>query len=121
MTPFAADGSGGFSALPAAVSSAEIRRTRGPKHAVDPRRPIAVWDEEEVAAAGRLVTCRVVLLAGAECPFTCAMCDLWRHTLDGPTPLGAQPSFGTTLPTPPASVSAPSASTPSLPAAQEPR
>ena len=40
---------------------------------------------------------------------------------NGPTPLGAQPSFGTTLPTPPASVSAPSASTPSLPAAQEPR
>ena len=91
MTPFAADGSGGFSALPAAVSAAEIRRTRGPKHAVDPGRPIAVWDEEEVAAAGRLVTCRVVLLAGAECPFTCAMCDLWRHTLDGPTPLGALP------------------------------
>lgn len=91
MTPFAADGSGGLSSLPEAVSAAEIRRIRGPKHAVDPGRPIAVWDEEEVAAPGRLVTCRVVLLAGAECPFTCAMCDLWRHTLDGPTPPGALP------------------------------
>ena len=49
MTPFAADGSGGFSSLHEAVSAAEIRRTRGPKHAVDSRRPIAVWDEEAVS------------------------------------------------------------------------
>lgn len=32
-----------------------------------------------------------VLLAGAECPFTCVFCDLWRRTLDGPTPAGAIP------------------------------
>jgi hypothetical protein len=32
-----------------------------------------------------------VLLAGAECPFTCVFCDLWRRTLDGPTPSGAIP------------------------------
>ena len=32
-----------------------------------------------------------VLLAGAECPFTCVFCDLWRRTLDGPTPRGAIP------------------------------
>src|SRR5205823_10293946 len=30
-----------------------------------------------------------VFLAGAECPFTCSFCDLWRWTIDGPTPLGA--------------------------------
>jgi radical SAM enzyme (TIGR01210 family) len=30
-----------------------------------------------------------VFLAGAECPFTCSFCDLWRYTLDGPTPPGA--------------------------------
>ena len=30
-------------------------------------------------------------MAGAECPFTCSFCDLWRYTLDGPTPAGALP------------------------------
>lgn len=29
------------------------------------------------------------MLAGAECPFTCSFCDLWRWTTDGPTPPGA--------------------------------
>ncbi len=33
-----------------------------------------------------------VFLAGAECPFTCSFCDLWRYTIDGPTPLGALPN-----------------------------
>ena len=72
--------------------SVAVRRARGAKVAVDPWRPIAVWDEEEVAAPFETVDCRVVLLAGAECPFTCAMCDLWRHTLAGPTPPGALPA-----------------------------
>jgi uncharacterized Fe-S cluster-containing MiaB family protein len=33
-----------------------------------------------------------VFLAGAECPYTCSFCDLWRWTLDGPTPPGALPA-----------------------------
>lgn len=33
-----------------------------------------------------------VFLGGSECPFTCVFCDLWRHTLDGPTPEGALPA-----------------------------
>lgn len=74
------------------VSPAAIRRMRGPRQPVDPWRPIAVLDESEVAGPGLAVACRVILLAGAECPFTCAMCDLWRHTLDGPTPAGALPA-----------------------------
>ena len=32
-----------------------------------------------------------VFIAGAECPFTCSFCDLWRYTIDGPTPAGAVP------------------------------
>ena len=72
--------------------SVAVRQARGAKAAVDPWRPIAVWDEEEVAGPFETVDCRVVLLAGAECPFTCAMCDLWRHTLAGPTPPGALPA-----------------------------
>lgn len=74
------------------LDSAAIRRVRGPKEPVDPRRPVAVWDEEEIAGPDRVEPCRVVLLAGAECPYTCAMCDLWKHTLDGPTPPGAIPA-----------------------------
>ena len=84
-----ASGGGG---LPEVVSSAAIRRMRGPKQPVDPWRPLLVLDEKEVAEPGIAVACRVILLAGAECPYTCAMCDLWRHTLDGPTPAGALPA-----------------------------
>jgi len=74
-----------------AVTAALVRAARGPKVPPDPFRPIAVWDEVETAAPGVAVTTRVVLLAGAECPFPCAHCDLWRHTLEGPTPPGAVP------------------------------
>ena len=33
----------------------------------------------------------MVFLSGAECPFTCSFCDLWRWTFEGPTPAGAIP------------------------------
>ena len=32
-----------------------------------------------------------IFLAGAECPFDCVFCDLWRWAIDGPTPAGALP------------------------------
>ncbi|MFM8890819.1 MAG: radical SAM protein [Planctomycetia bacterium] len=73
-------------------SAARIRSLRGPRVEVDPRRPIAVWDEWDVAAADVAVATRVVLLAGAECRFTCGMCDLWRHTLEQPTEPGSLPA-----------------------------
>lgn len=47
--------------------------------------------ETERAAHGVLERAVTVFLAGAECPFTCSFCDLWRWTLDGPTPVGAIP------------------------------
>jgi radical SAM enzyme (TIGR01210 family) len=55
---------------------------------VDPRKAHGIVVEEERSRNGveRAVT---VFLAGAECPFTCSFCDLWRWTLDGPTPPGA--------------------------------
>ena len=46
--------------------------------------------EEERSLEG-LERALTVFLAGAECPFTCSFCDLWRYTLDGPTPTGALP------------------------------
>ena len=45
--------------------------------------------EEERRADGRIERALTVFLTGAECPFTCSFCDLWRWTIDDPTPPGA--------------------------------
>jgi archaeosine synthase beta-subunit len=68
-----------------------IRRRRPAKPVIDPWRPLGVLDETERTAAGPPCVLRTVFLAGAECPFTCVFCDLWRQTLDGATPRGALP------------------------------
>ena len=68
-----------------------IRSRRGPKIQPDPNRPIDHFREEERRLDGSLLPVLTVLLAGAECPFTCLFCDLWRRTLDGQTPHGAIP------------------------------
>lgn len=69
-----------------------IRALRPPKAAVDPWQPIAVLQEAERQPSGEIVPVLTVFLAGRECPFTCVFCDLWRHTLDEPTPPGALPA-----------------------------
>ncbi len=48
--------------------------------------------EDERAPSGGVERALTVFLAGAECPYTCSFCDLWRWTLDGPTPPGALPA-----------------------------
>jgi radical SAM enzyme (TIGR01210 family) len=45
--------------------------------------------EDERRPNGDLERALTIFLAGAECPFTCSFCDLWRWTIDGPTPPGA--------------------------------
>jgi archaeosine synthase beta-subunit len=45
--------------------------------------------ETERRPGGRIEQTLTVFLTGAECPFTCSFCDLWRWTIDGPTPPGA--------------------------------
>jgi radical SAM enzyme (TIGR01210 family) len=47
--------------------------------------------ERERRPGGAIEHSLTVFLAGAECPFTCSFCDLWRFTIDGPTPPGALP------------------------------
>lgn len=69
-----------------------IRSLRTGKGAVDPWRPIDVLLEDERLPGGGRAAALTVFLAGSECPFTCVFCDLWRHTLDGPTPPGAIPA-----------------------------
>jgi hypothetical protein len=45
--------------------------------------------EEERRSDAQIERTLTVFLASAECPFTCSFCDLWRFTIDGPTPPGA--------------------------------
>lgn len=45
--------------------------------------------EDERRPGGRTEKALTVFLAGSECSFTCSFCDLWRWTIDGPTPPGA--------------------------------
>jgi hypothetical protein len=62
------------------------------KRPVDPWRPNGWLWEEERRLDGTRIPVLAVFLAGAECAFKCVFCDLWRGTLDGPTPLGAIPA-----------------------------
>lgn len=66
-----------------------IRSLRAPKGYVDPNRAHGFVLEDERRPSGATERALTVFLAGAECPFTCSFCDLWRYTIDGPTPPGA--------------------------------
>ncbi|MEP7344689.1 MAG: radical SAM protein [Gemmatimonadaceae bacterium] len=68
-----------------------IRSLRPPKPAVDPWHAHGSLIEEERRPNGKVERALTVFLAGAECMFTCAFCDLWRWTIDAPTPRGALP------------------------------
>ncbi len=69
-----------------------IRDLRAPKPKVDPWLAHGSVIEDERRPRGVTERALTVFLAGAECPFTCSFCDLWRSTLDGPTPPGALPA-----------------------------
>lgn len=77
--------------LPLPLTDREILAARGPKEPVDPWQPIAAFVEPERQADGRVLDVATIFLANRECPFRCVYCDLWRHTLDEPTPAGAIP------------------------------
>lgn len=74
-----------------AATDLRIRSLRGPKPAVDPWSAHGSLIEEERRPNGSVERALTIFLAGAECPFTCAFCDLWRYTIDGATPTGALP------------------------------
>jgi radical SAM enzyme (TIGR01210 family) len=69
-----------------------VTERRAPKSAVDPSRPNAFFVEDEPVSPGVSVPVATVLLANRECAFRCTMCDLWKDTLDAPTPRGATPA-----------------------------
>ena len=74
-----------------ATDDRRIRGLRPAKPAVDPWRAHGSLIEHERRPNGTAERVLTIFLAGAECPFTCSFCDLWRWTIDGPTPHGALP------------------------------
>jgi archaeosine synthase beta-subunit len=71
------------------ITDRRIRSLRPPKARVDPYAAQGTLLEEERRPNGRIEQALTVFLTGAECPFTCSFCDLWRWTTDGPTSPGA--------------------------------
>ena len=65
---------------------------RGPRPPHDPWRYQGVSVEDELTEQGELARVGTVFLTGRECPWRCAMCDLWRHTTHADTPPGAIPA-----------------------------
>jgi radical SAM enzyme (TIGR01210 family) len=66
------------------------RRPARPAH--DPWKPQGVLVEDERDAHGAIVPTTTIFLTGRECPWRCAMCDLWMHTIGRDTPAGALPA-----------------------------
>jgi archaeosine synthase beta-subunit len=73
----------------ASATDRRIRSLRPPKANVSPHKPQGALFEKERRPDGKIEQALTVFLTGAECPFTCSFCDLWRWTIDGPTPSGA--------------------------------
>lgn len=78
--------------MPEGAIDRRIRKLRPPKPAVDPWVTHGSMIEDERRPDGTLERALTIFLAGSECPFTCSFCDLWRWTIDGPTPRGALPT-----------------------------
>ncbi len=75
--------------MSASATDRRIRGLRPPKTRVDPYQAHGTLIDEERRPEGKIERALTVFLTGAECPFTCSFCDLWRWTIDRPTPPGA--------------------------------
>jgi len=67
----------------------EIEKLRSSKNSLDPNIPYHFLHEQEPDQEGELQRVNTIFLTSKECSFKCLMCDLWKNTLDGPTPPGA--------------------------------
>ncbi|MCG2588704.1 radical SAM protein [Rhodohalobacter sulfatireducens] len=74
------------------ISNRTVEKYRPSKVRVDPEKPYMYLHEQEMQKDGSVKDVNTVFLTNRECPFKCVMCDLWRHTLDDPTPAGAIPA-----------------------------
>jgi hypothetical protein len=74
------------------LDASAVHALRRDKPPIDAWQPLGHLWEKERQPAGGTAPVLTVFLAGAECPFGCVFCDLWRHTLAGATPPGALPA-----------------------------
>jgi radical SAM enzyme (TIGR01210 family) len=65
---------------------------RGPRPPHDPWRYQDLVIDDEPTERGGVARVGTVFLTGRECPWRCAMCDLWRFTTRHDTPAGAIPA-----------------------------
>jgi archaeosine synthase beta-subunit len=65
---------------------------RGPRPAHDPWRYQRIAIEDEPTERGGIARVGTIFLTGRECPWRCAMCDLWRGTTRTDTPQGSIPA-----------------------------
>jgi archaeosine synthase beta-subunit len=81
-------------AYPASATARDrfVLDRRGPRPPHDPWRYQGLIVEDERDAEGRPSRMATVLLTGRECPWRCAMCDLWAYTITEDTPRGAIPA-----------------------------
>jgi archaeosine synthase beta-subunit len=68
-----------------------VLERRPPRPRLDPEQPGGVIVEDERTETGAVARVATVFLTGAECPWRCVMCDLWKHTLETATAAGALP------------------------------
>lgn len=68
--------------LPPNLDDAAILAARGPRAPLDPSRPYRCLVEPEPLVRGGVTDVAAIFATGAECPFRCLMCDLWKHTLE---------------------------------------
>ena len=69
-----------------------ILSLRGEKSQPDPYLPNGWFNEKEHSPEGIVKEVAAILLTNRECPYTCLMCDLWKHTTSEPVPVGAIPA-----------------------------
>lgn len=62
---------------------------RGARPAHDPWRAQGLVFEDELTRGGSTAQVATLFLTGRECPWRCAMCDLWTHTTTTDTPRGS--------------------------------
>jgi len=71
--------------------TAQIIDLRSSKNRVDPWKAYHFLHEIEQDLSGNPQKVNTIFLTNSECPWKCLMCDLWKNTLDQPTPKEAIP------------------------------
>lgn len=75
--------------MPDGLHNSTIVSLRKQKNKLDPHVPYHFLHEQEPGLDGITESVNTLFLTGKECAFKCLMCDLWKNTLDVPSPPGA--------------------------------